>query len=218
MIAELGLHVVDEGVGEYLSALDDHLVGVGVAVVARLGEYVEGLGLEGEAVFLRDDFIHHAVARLRDGVQKGLGHAVADGGVQALAFDGDRLEIGGHLTEVLGLFADEMGLYVLLDDGDEVLCKEEGIASAAAGILHCGAVARRDLTVLEDEHDGDGLAGLTDGGEAGGLGLAEVGGAVGARARLYGALIVKVEACAARGADYVDDFHGLFIAFQFIDF
>ena len=36
VLAELGLHVVDERVRQHLRALDDHLVGVVIAVVAGL--------------------------------------------------------------------------------------------------------------------------------------------------------------------------------------
>ena len=131
--------------------------------------------------------------------------------MQALAVDLDALHHGGELAEVVGFAADQRGFDVLLDQRDEVLGEEEGIASARAGILHGRAVAPGDLTVLEDEHDGDGLAGLAHGAEALGHGLAGIEGAVVARALLDGALIVKVKTGSALGAYDVQNLHDDFL-------
>ena len=209
--AQLGFHVVDQRVGKHLRALDDHLVGVVVAVVAGLGEDRDGRFGHGAAVFVGHDLAHEAAGGLGHRVQQRLGNAVADGGVQALAVDLDALHHGGELAEVVGFAADQRGLDVLLDQRDEVLGEEEGIASARAGILHGRAVAPGDLAVLEDEHDGDGLAGLAHGAEALGHGLAGIEGAVVARALLDGALIVKVKTGSALGAYDVQNLHDDFL-------
>ena len=208
VLTQLVVHVVDQGVGQHLCALDDHLVGVVVAVVAGLGEDRHGLVGHGAAVFVGHDLAHQATGGLRNCVQQGLGHAVADGGVQALAVDGDGFHVGGELTEVVGLLAHELGLDVLVDQRNEVLGEEERVASASAAVLHGRAVAVGDLAILEDQHHGDGFAGLAHGGEALGHGLAHVEHAVVARALLDGALIVKVEARAALGTYDVQNFHG----------
>ena len=42
LAAQLGVNVVDEGVGQNLGALDDHLVRVVIAVIAGLGENRNG--------------------------------------------------------------------------------------------------------------------------------------------------------------------------------
>ena len=136
--------------------------------------------------------------------------AVADSGVQALALHLDGLHHGAQAPEVVGLLAHQLGLDVLVNDGDEVPGQEEGIPSARAGVLHGRAVAVGDLAVLQHQHHGDGLAGLAHGGKALGDRIAGVEHAVVARAGLDGPLIVKVEAGAAGGADDVCDFHDMF--------
>ena len=200
---ELGLDVVDQSVGQDLRLLDDHLVGVVVAVVAGLGEDVDGLVGNFAAVFFSHDFAHHHVLCLGDGVQDGLGYAVTDGGVQSLAFDLDGFHLSGQLAEAVGFSAHEHGLDVLVDDGDEVLGQEQRVSAACAGVLDGCAVAERDLSVFEDDLHGDGFAGHTYGSETFGHRSALIEHAVVSGALLDGALVVEVKACAALGANYV---------------
>ena len=197
VLAELGLNVVDECVGKHLSALDYHLIGIGIAVVAGLGEDGKGLIGDGAAVFVGNDFAHHAACSLGDCIEDSLGHAVADSGVKTLAVNGDGLNHFGKALEAVGFTADEHGLDVCFDNGDEILCEEQGIASACTAVLNGSAVAVCDLTILENELDGDGFACLTNGGEALGNGIADIGETIGFCAGLYRALVIKVEAGAA---------------------
>ena len=206
--AQLGVDVVDEGVGQDLSALDDHLVGVVVAVVAGLGEDGDGGIGYGAAVLVRHHFAHEAAGGAGHGVQDGLADAVADGGVQALALHLNGLHHLAETTEVVGLLAHQLGLDVLVDDGDEVLGQEQGVTPARAGVLDRRAVAVGHLTVLQDDHHRDGLPRLPHGLEALGDRLACVKHAVVTCAGLDGALVVEVEAGPAGGADNVNNFHG----------
>ena len=81
------------------------------------------------------------------------------------------------------------------------------ISPAGAGILDGGAVAVGHLTVFQNQHDRDGLAGLADRGEALGHRLADVENAVVTGALFDGALVVEVEAGAAGGTNKIYDFH-----------
>ena len=190
-----------------LCALDDHLVGVVVTVVAGLGEDVDGLLGDGAVIFFCNDFAHHLVLCPCDSVQDSLGDAVADSGVEPLAAHLDGFHLSGQLSEAVGFPSDQHGLDVCIDDGDEVLGQEEGISSACSGVLDRCAVAVSDLAVLQHDLHGDGFAGHTDRGEALGHGSAGVEGAVMARSALDRSLVVKIEACSARRADHINDFH-----------
>ena len=153
--AHLRLDVVEEGVRQYVGGLHDHLVGVHVAVVARLGEDGDdGVG-DLRAVLVGDDFGHQHAAALGHSVEAGLGHAVADGGVIFLARLGVYILVGavGHLAEGGDLLAHVERGDLPLDDGDEILGQEERVASARAGVLHRGAVAVSHRTVFEYEDD-----------------------------------------------------------------
>ena len=207
VFAELGLNVVDKRMGQNLCALDNHFIRIGVAIVTGLGENINGLVGNGAAVFVRNNFAHHSAGGPCNSVKNRLSHAVANCGVQTFAVNMDGFDHFGKCAEIVRLFADEFGLDIVFDNGNEVLCKEEGIASAAAAVLNGSAVAVCNLAVLKNEHHGDGLTGLTNGGKAGGFGFADVCGAVAFCARFNGALIVKIEACSACGADNIDNFH-----------
>ena len=76
---------------------------------------------------------------------------------------------------------------------DKVLSQKQRITSAGAGILDRRAVAESDLTVLQDQHNGDGLTGLTNRLEALSNGSAHIEHAVVASALLDSALVVEVE-------------------------
>ena len=127
--------------------------------------------------------------------------------MQALAVHGDGFHHLGKVLEAVRFAADELGLNVVLDHGDEVLREEERVTSARTAVLHGCAVAVGDLAVFEHEHHGDGLACLAHGGEAGGYRGADIGETVMIRAGLDGALIVKVEAGTAGGANNINDLH-----------
>ena len=153
--AHLRLDVVEEGVRQYVGGLHDHLVGVQVAVVARLGEDGDdGVG-DLRAVLVGDDFGHQHAAALGHSVEAGLGHAVADGGVIFLARLGVYILVGAvsHFAEGGDLLAHVERGDLPLDDGDKVLGQEERVASARAGVLHRSAVAVSHRTVFEYEDD-----------------------------------------------------------------
>ncbi len=193
LVAELGLDVVDEGVGQDVDPLHDHLVDVDVAVVAALAEDGHALGDDGQAVLVADDLGHDPVGRQGPGVEKGLRQAVTDGRVEAPAVELEGLETGGHLAEGADLGALEEGPYPCLEQGQAVRGQEEGVAAAGPGVLDRGAVAQGPAAVLEEEQDRQGLAGDPDGPEARGLGRPAVEGAVVGRAALDGLLVVEVE-------------------------
>ena len=200
--------------GQHLGPLDDHLVGVVVAVIAGLGEHGDGGLGDGAAVLVGHHLAHEAAGGLGHRVQDGLGEAVADGGVEALAVDLDGLHHGAQAAEVVGLLTHQLGLDVLVDEGDEVLGQEQGVPSAGAGVLHGGAVAGGDLAILQHQHHGDGLAGLAHGAEALGHRLAHIEDAVVTGAGLDGPLIVKVKAGTARGAYHINNLHFNFLLFR----
>ena len=144
------------------------------------------------------------------GVQNGLGDAIADGGVDALAGLGvlHIVDLAGQLLKAGQLPADQMGGHHFMDVGDKVLGQEQGVPSAGAGILDGGAIAQGDLAVGQHQLDADGFAGHADGGEARRHGVADIGGAVVFGAGLDGLLVVEIKACAAFGADNLFNFHG----------
>ena len=92
MLTELCLDVVDEGMGEDLCALDNHLIGVLVPVVAGLCEYGEQLIRNVAVVFVCYNFAHETMSCLSDGVKYGLSYAVTDGGVQSPAVYRNRFD------------------------------------------------------------------------------------------------------------------------------
>ena len=127
--------------------------------------------------------------------------------MQAVAVHGDGFHHLGKVLEAVRLAADKLGLDVVLNHGDEVLSKEERVASAGAAVLNGRTVAVGNLAIFKHKHHGDGLACLTHSRKARGDGGADIGKAVVIRARLDGALIVKIETGTACGANDIDDFH-----------
>ena len=167
MLTQLGFHIVDERMGKNLRAFDDHFVCVGIAVIAGLREDVEGLIRHGASIFIGNNFAHHAAGSAGYCIEDRLGYAITDSSMQALAIHGDGFDHFGKAFEAVCLAANELGLDVCFDHGDEVLGEEQRVASARAAILHGSAVAIGNLAVFEDDHHGDGLARLAHGGEAG---------------------------------------------------
>jgi len=201
------INVVDQGVGQHLGALDDHLIGIDVTVVAGLGEDGDGLPGNGAAVLVSHNFAHHTAGGLGHRVQNGLGQTVTDGGMQALALYFNGFHHGAQAPEVIGFLTHQLGLDVLIDDGDKVFGQEQRVTSACAGVLHSGAVAISHLAVLQNQHDGNGLTRLADRAETCGDGGTHIEGTVMTGTLLDGALVVKVEAGTAGGADKINDFH-----------
>ena len=216
VLTELGLHVVDERVRQHLRALDDHLVGVVIAVVAGLRKDGDRRLADRAAVFVRDDLAHQASRRLGDCVQNGLRDTVADSRMQALAVYLDGLHLRAQAAEIICLPAQQHRADILLDDGDKVLCQKQRVASARAGILHRRAVAEGDLAVFQNDHDRDGLALHAHGGKALRDGLTDVKHTVVTRAALDGALVIKIKPRAARSANNILDFHVLFLLFLYL--
>ena len=195
--------------GQDLGTLDDHLVRVVIAVVAGLGENGNGLFRYGAAILIRHDFAHQTAGGFGHSVQDRLGHAIANGSVQTLAIDLNSLHHLAQAAEVVGFLAHQLGLDVLVNDGNEVLGQEQGIPSASTGILNRGAVAVSDLTVFQDQHDRDGLASLTHGGEAFGDRLAYIKYAVMTGTLFDGPLVIEIETGTACRTNNVNNFHDL---------
>ena len=207
VLAEFVVNVVYKGMGQNRRTLDNHFIGVEVAVVAGLGENRNGLFRNGAAVFVGDDFAHKAVCCFCNGVKNRLGNSVADCGMKALAVNGDGFHHFAEGTEIVRFFAHQFGLYIFVNKGNKVLCKEKRVAAARSAVLNGGAVAVGDLTVLKDYHNGDGFARLTDGGEALGYGFAGIEHSVVGGALFYGALVVKVKSGSSGGANNISYFH-----------
>jgi hypothetical protein len=206
-VAELGLDVVDEGVGQDVDPLHDHLVGVDVAVVAALAEDGHALRDDRQAVLLADDLGHDPAGGQGPGVEQGLRQAVADGRVQAPAVELQGLEAGGHLAKGADLGAFEKGPDLPLEKRQIVGGEKERVAAAGAGILDRGAVAEGPAAVLEQEQNGQGLAGDADGPETGRLGPAAVERSVVGRPGLDGGLVVEVERRRPGDEQGFDDLH-----------
>ena len=196
--------------GQYLGAFDNHLVGVVVAVIAGLGKNGNGGLRDRAAVLISHHLAHEAAGGLGHRVQDGLREAVTDGSVEALAVNLDGLHHGAQVTEIVGFLPHQLGLDILVDEGDEILGQEQGVPSAGTGVLHGGAVAGGDLAVLQHQHHGDGLAGLTHGAEALGHRLAHIEDTIVTGTGLDGPLIVKVKAGTARGAYHINNLHFIF--------
>ena len=118
--AKLGVDVVDQGVGKHLGALDNHLVGVIIAVIAGLGEDGNRRVGHGAAVLVGHYLAHETARGFGNGVQDSLGHTVADGGVQTLALHLNGLHHGAQATEIIGFLAHQLRLDVLVNDGNEI--------------------------------------------------------------------------------------------------
>ena len=214
VLAQLVFHIVDQSVGQNLCALDDHLVSAIVTVVTGLGEDVDGALGNGAAILVSHNFAHQTAGSLCNSVQNSLAHAVADSGVQALAFHLDGFHHSSQGAEVISFLANQLGLDVLVDDRNEVLSQEQGITSACTGVLNSSAVAHSDLAVLQDQHHGDGLTGLTDRGEALSHRCANIEHAVVACAALDSALVIEIEAGTAAGANNINNLHVKIFSFE----
>ena len=127
--------------------------------------------------------------------------------MQPLAADLDGFHPCGKRTEIVRFLADQTRFDVLLNNRNKILRQKQRIAPACAGILYRRAVAVSDLAVLQDQHDRDRLACLTDGGKALGDRLADIEHPVVPRAALDRALVVKIEAGTSGCADNIFDFH-----------
>ena len=127
--------------------------------------------------------------------------------MKALAVNGDGFHHFAEGTEIVRFFAHQFGLYIFVNKGNKVLCKEKRVAAARAAVLDRGAVAVGDLTVLKNYHNGDGFARLANGSEALGHGFAGIEHSVVGGAFFNGALVVKVKSGSSGGANNISYFH-----------
>ena len=207
LLPELFFHMVEQPVGKHIRRLHDHLVGVGIAVIARLGEYLQRFKGYIKPVLLRDHIAHVQPLCLGDGIQNGLRHAVADRGVQPFAARLHTVDLSGQLTEAVKLPAYKMFGHFPLNERNEVLRQEQRIAPARARILHGRAVAPGDLPVFQHQHHADRLACLTNARKSRRHRLPFIHGSVVGGACLDGGLIVKIKPCSSRSANDLADFH-----------
>ena len=132
LLPELFFHMVEQPVGKHIRRLHDHLVGVGIAVIARLGEYLQRLKRYIKPVLLGDHIAHVQPLCLGDGIQNGLRHAIADRGVQPFAIRLHMVNFFGQAAEAVELAAYKMFGHFPLNERDEVLRQEQRIAPARA--------------------------------------------------------------------------------------
>ena len=128
--------------------------------------------------------------------------------MQAFAVYLDGLHPSAQAAEIVCFLAHQLGLDVLVDNGDKILGQKQRVTATGTGILNGSAVAKGDLAVFQNDHNGDGFTGLTDGGEAFSHRLAHVEHAVVTCALLDGSLVIEIEAGAARGTNDINNFHG----------
>ena len=95
----------------------------------------------------------------------------------------------------------------LVDDGNKVIGQKERIPSATAGVLDGGTVSLCDLSVLQEQHDGDRFTRLTDRFKPVGYRGAKIGIALMLCARFDGALIVEEKSGASFCTNDIVDFH-----------
>ena len=115
----------------------------------------------------------------------------------------------GQTAEAIGFLTYQHGGDFVFNYRDEILCQKQRITAAGTGILNRSAIAVSDLSVLQDEHNGNGLSGWTDGGETGGYRIANISGAVSSSPFFNGALIVEEETGSAFGANNFGNFHDM---------
>ncbi len=178
---------------QHIDALEDHLVHRGITVVAALPEQRNRLGNHRQAVLGAQHFRFQAVGGQCGGVQQRLRQAIADRGVQALAFDFDRIKKPGVGEKRIRVAAFQQWLDVLLEKGHEIGAQEQGVAPAGTGILHRCAVAHRDAAVFELQQHRHALAGLAHRAKSRRERVADVDEAVLPGAFLDGLLIVEIE-------------------------
>lgn len=206
--AELLLDVVDQTVRHHADLLEDHLIDVDVTLIAGLRVQTNRSEVDGEVVLIENDLAHGAVLDLGNTLEDGLGDAVTDGSGQTANF-GELVAVErlGGLLEVGQIHALEVRNNVLVDDFDQLSTGVGDFTAIAGSVLGNSAVTVGDVAVLENEHNGDGNAGLTDVLEAGGDRLALVNKTVFLSAALDGFLVVHVEAGQDFSAKHFFDFH-----------
>jgi hypothetical protein len=87
--------------------------------------------------------------------------------MERCSVDGECIDLACNITKRGELPASKQGCDVTLDGIDGRTCQEDWGASADTRILHGSTVAMGDLTVIQEEQHGHGLAGLTDAPKAG---------------------------------------------------
>jgi hypothetical protein len=154
-------------VREHVRFLEHHLVDVVMAIVARLHEHGNRAEWDTGCILVTHHLGHGHSAPPRDGIQERLSHAVSDRSMERCSVDGECIDLARNITKRGELPASKQGCDVTLDGIDGRTCQEDWGASADTRILHGSTVAMGDLTVIQEEQHGHGLAGLTDAPKAG---------------------------------------------------
>ena len=160
-------------------------------------------------VFAAHDLGHRAAIGQRRGMQKGLRDAVAKGGVQPPAVMHQSVDFLRQIAKAVGRSAVQHFAHHGAQEPEMLLGLKQRIAPRHPGEDHVGAVAERDLAVVEQEHHRDRGFRLDDFLEAGALRRARVGKAVSPRARLDRGQIPVEEPRPPDDRDHVADLcHG----------
>ena len=69
VLSQLGIHIVDQGVRQYVGAFHDHFIGIVIAVISRLGKNRNLAVLRIQPVFFCDNFAHQHFLRLCYSIQ-----------------------------------------------------------------------------------------------------------------------------------------------------
>ncbi len=200
-------YAVEQTMRKHLCALHDHLIGVGVTLIARLGENGQHAVVDFGAIFLGDHVTHIEFVGFCHCVKDCLGDAIANGRMQALSVKLHCVDLFGQALETVCLLTYKVFGDSFLNNGNEFFGQEQGIASAGAGILHRGAIAPADFAVFQNQHDRDSFACLTNAGKATGSGIAHVHVAIHHCALFDGFLIIKIETGAPLRTDNLRNFH-----------
>jgi hypothetical protein len=118
--------------------------------------------------------------------------------MERCSIDGECIHLARNITKRGELAAPQQGCDVTLDRIDGRTCQEDWGASADTRILHGSTVAMGDLTVIQEEQHGHGLAGLADAPKAGRRRPAAVGESVVHRPSANRSLVVAEEPRANR--------------------
>ena len=179
----------------HIGALDDHLVHIGIPVVSALCEDRHTLKRNACSVFLLHHFRHGHAVGFRCGIQKGLGDAIPNGGMQSSVFIDQAVDLFCQMLECGCILSDEMLSCHIFNDRNEVLGDEQRVSSACTGVLHGSAVSMSDFSVFQDQHDGDAFSWQTNGIESFRLRLSHIHESVMTCTIDNGTLVVEIKPC-----------------------
>ena len=157
---------LERSVRQQLHAFQDHAVELAEIVLVARREDRDRRGRDRAAVFARDHFGHRLLVAQRGRVQQRLAHAVADRGVQPLAAARIVVHLLGVRPELRYVAAAQGVGNFAAHVVDVVFRVESGVAPGDAREDHVGAIAERDLPVLQHEHHRNDRRRLDDFGEA----------------------------------------------------